>query len=313
MKNIVYLLSGLLLALTACKESKKIVGETVVGTPLSLQVPAGFYRDPQTTNVFVHNEHDASIIVNSYPLPYEKAARQFTKERFEGRDSRKLISSEVVEINGVEGLLYHTSLNIEGNNVKRWQLILPEGSSTISVVGTFIIDHEKELSEPIRNMMLSVYMDTDWKPDMSLLDFMVEPAGELKLAKMLQGPSVMYTADGKWVNPSINAGSLLCGTTESGFIDKQIQYTKEAFMQICPKCEIDGQDSLTVDGLKTQEVWGAEEDSTGIRLRYEAIVFDSLKCYYLVGLADKHNESRLKEFRSSVRTLKRKNKKDATI
>jgi hypothetical protein len=278
-----------------------------------LQIPAGFYRDPQTTNVFIHNEYEASIIVTSYPIAYEKAVRQFAKERFEGEDSRKLISSEEVKINGVKGLLYHTSLNIEGNNVKRWQLVLPEGSSTLAVLGTFIIDREKELSEPIRNMMLAAYMDNDWKPNMSLLDFTVEPAGELKLAKMLQGPSVMYTADGEWVNPSINACSFLCGTTESGFIDKQIEYAEHSFTQMCPRCEIDGQDSLTVDGLKTREIWGVEQDSLATRLRYEALVFDSLKCYYLVGLADKDNESRLKEFRSSVRTLKKKNKKDASI
>jgi hypothetical protein len=312
MKIIAYLLSGLILALSACKESKKIVGEPMTGTPISLKMPSGFYREGDK-NLFIHNVYDANILVSSYPVPYDTALLQYRKERFDQGVTRKLISGEAVKINGVNGMLYQASLNQEGYNFKRWQLVLPEGSGTLTVVGSFPIDQEKELSTPIKEMLLNAYVDTDWKPDMSQLDFTVQPAGSLKLAKMLDGPSVMYTADGEWINRSILDCSFLCGATTASHIDNLTKYTEMTFKKVCPKCEIDWQDTLTVDGLKAREIWGTEQDSLVTRLKYEAIVFDSLKCYYLIGTAEKDNEARLGEFKSSVRTLKKKDKKNASI
>jgi hypothetical protein len=310
MKIPVGILFVFILALSACKETKRIVGEPMVGTPIRLQIPAGFYRESDQ-NTFFHKEYDANIIVNSYPVSYETAVAQYSKEQFEKAEGRKLISSEQVEINGVKGLLCQAGLNKEGYNFKRWQLVLPEGSGTLTVFGTFMIEQEKELSEPMRNMLLHAYLDTDWKPDMSQLDFTVEPAGELKLAKMLDGPSVMYTADGEWVNSSVRACSFLCGSNAGGRVENPVEYTEKTFLQICPHCEIAGQDSLTVNGLRGREIWGTEKDSLATRLKYEAVVFDSLQCYYFIGTVEKDSESWLKQFRSSVRTLKKKVKSQA--
>lgn len=304
MKKLIYLILGISLLAGCRKPSKDIIATHVPGTSVRVPLPAGFYADPSITG-FRHNVYkQATILVVSVPLPYTQAVTELDKMEAVGQ---KLISKEPVTAAGTQGILCRIRITAEGFNYHQWRLVLPEGDHTITVSGTFPVDQERDISTPVKKALLATKLDG--KPDASAFAFQVQPVEELKLARIFEGPSVMYTGDGSWTNTSIFSYSLLCGSTISGPVDDLTDYTVKSFRQVCSTCVIDGQDSLQADGLKGREVWGMRKDPVATRLKYEAIFFDSTTCYYLIGTADAEYQDRLESFRTSARTWRRKGKR----
>lgn len=306
MKTLVYFILAAFLFAGCNKDSPKdTVAARVPGTPVSMPLPKGYYADPNIAG-FRHKVYQATILVISAPVPYRDAVLALEKDQLEAA-GETLLSNETVTIDGTEGVLCNLSFQADGLNLHQWRLVLPDHGHTLTVNGTFTEGQDKEVSTDLKNALLSIKLSD--KPDTSAIAFEIQPTKEMKLAKIFEGPAIMYTADGLWNNTSIFTYSFLCGSRVSEYIDSlsQIDYAVQSFQQICSTCAIDGQDSLKVDGLKGREIWGMRTDSLITRLKYEAILFDSTMCYYMIGTADKDNLSRLKDFRSSARSWKRKN------
>jgi len=304
MKTLIFLVSGIIFLAGCQKPSKEVFATHVVGTPVRVPLPAGFYADPSITG-FRHNVYtQATIQVVSVPLRYEQAVPELDNMEAVGQ---KLVAKEPVAVDGVNGILCDVRFAVDGFNYRQWRLVLPEGINTVTVSGTFPVDQEKDISAPVRKALLAVKLDG--KPDATVFAFQVRPAGGLKMAKIFEGPSVMYTGDGSWTNASIFSYSLLCGSTMAGPVSEPTDYAMQSFRQICSTCVIEGQDSLQVDGLNVREIWGLREDSVATRLKYEAIFFDSTVCFYLIGTTDEKHRDRLESFRATARNWHRKEKR----
>ncbi|MBT1708468.1 hypothetical protein KK062_09545 [Fulvivirgaceae bacterium PWU5] len=304
MKRVISFLS-IIVFVAGCKEPARVDKRVPVnGTPVSVQLPAGFYADP-TIAGFRHNIYSATILVMSIPIEYHQALVDMAKDKL-AAVGQQLVSREDVKVNGAEGVLCKLYYEERGMNFYQWRLIVPERGNTLTVNGTFTADQDKEISGTVRDALLTTQVDPVWKPDTASISFRVRPPADLKLAKVFEGPSVMYTHDGSWTNDAIFSYSMLMGRNAHA-VDKKSIYALESFRQLCSTCIIEHQDStLVVDGLPGIEVWGTRTDSLATRLKYQAILFDSTMSYYVVGTADKAHADKLEDFRASVRTWRKR-------
>jgi hypothetical protein len=293
--------------IAGCRESDRVDKRVAVsGTPVSVQLPTGFYADP-TIAGFRHTIYNATILVMSFPMEYHQALVDMAKDKL-AAVGQKLVSREDVKIEGAEGVLCKLYYEAQGINFYQWRLIVPEHGNTLTVNGTFTADQDKDISNTVRKALLTTRIDLVWKPDTTAISFRIRPPAGLKLAKVLEGPGVMYTSNGSWTNDAIFSYSLLAGSNADGVVNRQRSiYAQQSFRQLCSTCVIEQQDSgLVVDGLPGIEIWGRRADPMATRLKYQAVLFDSTRCYYLFGTADEKHFDRLKDFRAAARTWRRK-------
>jgi len=302
---------AVLISVMACKDKAATGTFTpVAGTRVSIQLPDGFYVSPG--NGFRHHKYKAGIMVMSVPLSYEDALLDLTAEKLAAAQ-QTLKSSEEVSVDGVRGTLCKVYYSAQGFNFGQWRLVLPEDHNIVTVSGTFAVNHEKEVSDVLRHALLTLKMDQSAKADPAAVGFTIEPTEGLKLAKVLEGPSAVYTLDGAWTNASLFTYSVVCSTAPR--MDTLVGMPTvaiDAFRQVCPGCQVERQDSLTVGGLPAREVWGTDGDST-TRLKYQALIADKSTYYFIVGTADEAHHDRLEDFRSTTRTWKRSVKSDESL
>jgi hypothetical protein len=304
MRRIIRFLS-IIVFVAGCKEPARVTQRALVrGTPVSVQLPAGFYAD-STIAGFRHNVYNATILVMSFPIEYHQALVDMAKDKL-AAVGQKLISREDVNVNGADGILCKLYYQEQGMNFYQWRLIVPERGNTLTVNGTFTADQDKDISSAVRDALLTTQLDPAWKPDTVSISFRVRPPAGLQLAKIFEGPSVIYTHDGSWTNDAIFSYSLLAGSN-IGVASQREVYAMKSFRQLCTTCVIEHQDTtLLVDGLPGVEMWGTRRDSMATRLKYQALLFDSARSYYLFGTADENHFDRLEDFRAAVRTWRRK-------
>lgn len=304
MKHIIRFFT-IIVFVAGCKEPARVSQRVLVrGTPVSVQLPTGFYADP-TIAGFRHTVYNATILVMSIPMEYQQALIDMAKDKL-AAVGQKLISREDVKVHGAEGVLCKLYYEAQGMNFYQWRLIVPERGNTLTVNGTFTADHDKEISSTVRDALLTTRVDPAWKPDTAAISFRVRPPADLMLAKVTEGPNIVYTHNGSWTNDAIFSYSLLVGSNTS-VVDQRLIYAMQSFRQLCSSCMIERQDTtLVADGLPGIEIWGKRADSVATRLKYQAIVFDSARTYYMMGTADEAHFDRLNDFRAAARTWRKK-------
>lgn len=290
------------------KELKKEYA-VVTGTPVSLKLPAEFTLD-STIAGFRHKDQTATIMVISLPKPFREAVNQLdsVKMKLAGQD---LLSKEEVKVGDVNGILCYLSMLSQGTNFRQWMLILPDNQSTLTINGTFLWQDEKRFSDVVKKSLLTTLIDPNAGTDTTMLSFEFDTA-ELKLAKVLEGPSVLYTNDGVWSERSIADRSFFGSSSriQTNAFLSQSYYAEQYFQQMCSTCSIhDIRDSLRIDDLNSVELWGFIEDSTKT-LKYQAMLFDGDRFYVLIGTAAYDQEKNLEMFRAISRTFRRKGKED---
>ena len=302
---------AILISVMACKDKTATGTFTPVpGTRVSIQLPDGFFASPG--NGFRHHTYKAGILVMSVPLPYKTALLDLTAEKLAAAQ-QTLKTAEDVTVDGVQGTLCKVYYSAQGSNFGQWRLVLPEDQNIVTVSGTFAVDHEKDVADKLKHALLTLKMDQAARPDPAVVGFTIAPTDDMKLAKVLEGPSAVYTLDGAWTHASLFTYSLMCSTApRMDTLVAMPTVAMDAFRQVCPACDVEQQDSLTVDGLPVQEMWGTDGDSTA-RLKYQAVIADKSAYYFIVGTADEAHRDRLDDFRSVVRTWKKKAKKGTSI
>jgi hypothetical protein len=280
----------------------------VKGTPVSLKLPAGFMPD-STIGGFRHKDQTATIMVISLPKPFEEAVDQLDKDKMK-QAGQELLSKEEVKVGNAKGVLCYINMLSQGSNFLQWMLILPDRQSTvITVNGTFLWQDKEKFSSIVKKSLLTTSLDPDAGSDTNMLSFEFDTA-DLRLAKVLEGPSVLYTDDGEWSERSISDLSFYGSSSsirKEAFFSESY-YAEQYFLQTCSICTIDDiKDSLKIDGLRSVELWGFTEDSTKT-LKYQAMVFDDTRYYVMIGTAARDKEKNLEIFREISRTFRRKGK-----
>jgi hypothetical protein len=286
-------------------ESKRL---TIPGTMVSMIPAEGFQLTPEIAG-FKNYVKIASIIVMEIPQQYQTIVSGITKENI-ARQKTTLLDKEEVEVAGKKGLLYKITRLDKGINFNQWVLVLPVEKHTLTVNGTYLKQNEKDLSETIREAMLT----TRIQPAAKLTDalrFAIEP-DSLKFARILGGPSVMYTRSGAWTDSAIFDLSFFAGpSTETDILEPTQEFAEQQLKEICADCVLEETDiqPVTIDNLKGFELVSASRDSTTHafkRLKYEVILYDTTRYYLMVGTSSRESDAHVQMFKGISRSFRRK-------
>jgi hypothetical protein len=280
----------------------------IVGTVVSLVPPENFVRAEHLTGIW-NQKLRATIIVAEIPRKFGVASQEVKKDDTL-RGGLKVLSEQKVEVDNRIGILYHLNRRNPPNNFNQWMLVLPNLNYTTAVSGTYPAADEDKLSVAIKRAILTTQIAGDESKLIQSVPFEVNlEKPSLKLAKVLKGPSLVYTADGIWSDSSMFATSFYIGPSyplKNAIADKE-NFAKENFKKICSACLLDTSsvNSVMIDSLKGFEVWGYTNNNH--KLKYQVILFDEICYYLLVGTAIQDQQKNLQQFQRISRTFRKKN------
>jgi hypothetical protein len=283
---------------------------SVVGTPISLCPPADFELKMELGG-FHHRSLPASILVVEIPQPFNEAVLELTEEKL-ATQSITLLSKENVQVRGEEGVLCHVNKKSNGTDFGQWLLLLPNGNTSVTINGTFLKKDDERFSQLIKQAVLTSRINEGATSDEDVLPFALDVAGTpLKLAKILQGPSVMYSESGNWADHASGELSFFAGfSTSDPFLVHDKETLKEQIKQLCNTCSYaeDSIAAVTIDKLKGFEVAAfSEADSVHSKmLKYVTVLFNEGRYYLLVGSASRQYDENLDLFRKVGRSFRRK-------
>ncbi len=294
-----------------CSDKKEKITEVkpvqIPGTQVSLVPGPGFVLAPGIAG-FNHTNLTATIIVLETPKPYDSILAEISKEKMKAQGTT-LLRLDTVSIAGSTGRLYKSSRLTDGVTFFQWVLVLPLQGHALTVNGTFLQDDDLAASPMIKEMLMSTHIIENAN-DEAVLSFTVQ-ADSLKFAKILEGPSVMFTKSGEWNESSIFDLSFFAGPSNTNQpMEKSKDFVLWQLKEFCADCEVikNGIQPITIDSLTGYEVIALSKDSTGFvkRLKYEVMLFDSTRYYLLVGTSTKNSNDRVEMFKKISRTFRKK-------
>jgi hypothetical protein len=281
----------------------------ISGTVVSLVPPGDFVQAEHFTGIW-NQKLRATIMVAEIPRKFSVASQEVKIGDTLG-GGLKVLSEQKVEVDKRMGLLYHLNRRNPPSDFNQWMLVLPNLNYTTAVSGTYPAADESKLSGGIKKAILSAKIALDESKLFQSVPFEVEmEKPSLKLAKVLKGPSIVYTADGIWSDSSMFATSFYIGPSYplKSAIDDKESFAKENLRKICSTCLLDTSsvNRIEIDNLNGFEMWGYT--NAGQKLKYQVILFDEAHYYLLVGTAATNRQRNLQQFQRISRTFKRKNR-----
>ncbi len=126
-------------------------------TRVSMVVPEGFTLVPGFPGV-TRADRGASIVITEVPGPFSEVMDSFTQGVGTDR-SMRMVKSEQVQVNGVEGTLMVIARTDQGTVFHNWLLLFGQGPSTVMVAATVPEKAEAELAPSLRASMVGVKWD----------------------------------------------------------------------------------------------------------------------------------------------------------
>lgn len=307
-----FILMLISVALWRCAEKKPLVN--ITGTVISLSPPEGFTEIPQLGG-FKHQELKATIMVVELPKAFDVANEQMLQEDSLS-SGMKILSREEVRVDGRKGVLLQVNRRNPARSFNQWMLVLPNANYTTSINGTYLAKDEKVLSDQIKEALLTTHIGNNENSLVATLPFELSiEKPTLKLAKVLTGPSVVYTADGVWTEHSLLSTSFYVGQSLRSKMTQPV--SKESalgmFARVCPNCKIEDNNlsEVSIDNLKGLELWGYTEQ--GHKLKYQVVLHDNDHYFQMVGTASEDQDTFLEMFRAASKTFKRKEQAEGTL
>jgi hypothetical protein len=283
----------------------------IPGTPVSLCPPADFQIKVESGG-FRHVREAASIMVVEIPLPFEKAKEELTSDKLTVQ-AIELLTKDEITVKGLTGVLYKIRKPGTGENaIEQWVLLLPNGNTSVTINGTYLPKDREKFSSCIKKSILSSSIDLSTKADTALLPFeILVKNSALRLAKILQGPSGVYTVDGAWPPQTPDALSLFVGPSVP---DPLLLHNKEVAIsqlkQLCGNCRIhdDSVSAVVIDGLNGYEIVASSADNVrGVNiLKYQVILFDGIRYFLLIGTSPDSHQQNLASFRETSRSFRKR-------
>lgn len=275
---------------------------TIAGTPVSLVPPAGYVAAPEIGGI-KDTKHTASIIAVETPRPFKETVTGLTEEKLL-MEGIRLEAKEEVTIDHHEGVLYSVNLFSGGLNYQQWMLVLPYERGTLTINGSFLKNDEAKISQALRTALLTVKLNGSPSRDKAL-PFQVDVA-ELKEARIMPGPSVVFTADGAWTEESLQQLSFFAGASPLDMPVATEELARAQFHEMCGSCELIESSiaDVTIDSLDGLEMWGYTPGKK--KLKYQMLLMDSSMVYIMIGTANRKPEKFLELFKTSGRTFARK-------
>jgi hypothetical protein len=276
----------------------------ISGTTVSLCPPEGFVPSP-TQQGFRNPKLQATIMLVEIPKKLGVATRDLEAgDSLEG--GMKVLSKKEIQVDGRGGLLYQLSRKSGARGFNQWMLVLPNSHYTSAITGTYPDKHEETLSDEIKEALLTTRIATDESTLYQSLPFGVSIDGSfLKPAKVVAGPSVVYTSDGIWSDSSMQSTAFYVGQATPKTGDTE-EFAHEVFSLVCSTCDLDSSSvkPVTIDDLKGFELWGYTKSAH--KLKYQVVLFDKAGYFLMVGTAISDQEKNLQQFQAASKTFKRK-------
>lgn len=280
----------------------------IEGTLVSLCPPEGFVPSPAQRG-FRNPQLQSTIMLVEIPKKLGIATRDIEAgDSLEG--GMKVLSKKEIKVDGRGGLLYHLSRKAGARGFNQWMLVLPNAHYTSAITGTYPVKHEETLSDEIREALLTTRIATDESTLYQSLPFEVRiDDASLKPAKVVAGPSIVYTADGVWSDSSMQSTAFYVGLTSPKTDDTEA-FVREVFGLVCSTCDLDSTSvkPVTIDSLNGFELWGYTRSVH--KLKYQVVLFDKASYFLMIGTAISDQERYLPQFQSASRTFKRKTGKN---
>jgi hypothetical protein len=299
-----------MLFVTGCSGEKDQQREYVVipGTPVKIIPPEEFTLAPDMGG-FKHNRLTASIMIQESPKDFKTISESYSASAQTQQGGELLLSLPVV-VDSTDAMLCKTFRISEGLNFVQWTLVMKLQDHAITVIGTYLKQNDRELSGKVKEALLTTRINKIVKDSRNALAFTIE--GEpLRQAKVMQGPSIMFTESGEWSDRSIFQLSFFAGPSlENTLIERSPDFAIGQLRSICADCKVEkgGVKQISIDSLEGYEIVSYRTDSATNtqRLKYQVVLFEDTRYYLLAGTASERHEENLSTFRTIAHTFKRK-------
>lgn len=299
-----------MLFVTGCSGKKDQQREYVLipGTPVNIIPPEEFTLAPDMGG-FKHNRLTASIMVQESPKDFKTVSEGYSAPAQIQQGGELLLSLPVV-VDSTDAILCKTFRVSEGLNFVQWTLIMKMEDHVITVISTYLKQNDRELSGKVKEALLTTRISRKATDLKNALAFTIQ--GEpLKQAKVLQGPSVMFTRNGEWNDQSIFQLSFFAGPSiNNTIVERSEDFALGQLQTICADCKVvkNGINKVVIDSLDGYEVVSFRNDSVSQsrRLKYQVVLFDDTRYYLLVGTTSEQHDENLATFRTIANTFKRK-------
>ena len=302
----IYLVVFCLVGCSDKKEQREYI--SVPGTLVKIIPPEEFTLAPDIGD-FKHNRLTASIMVQESPKDFKAVSDSYTDSTLMRQGGELLISVPVV-VDSTDAMLYKTFRVSRGLNFVQWSLVMKMEDHVVTVIASYLKQNDRELSGKIKEALISTRIDKKSDRKNSLLSFTIE-GQPLKQAKLLQGPSVMFTGNGTWNDQSIFQLSFFAGPSlENAIVERSADFAMGQLRNICADCKVekDGLTQVSIDSLDGYEIVSYRNDSAANtqRLKYQVVLFEGTRYYLLVGTASENNKENLSVFRTIAHTFRRR-------
>ena len=293
-----------------CSEKKEQQRDYVQipGTPVTIIPPEEFTLAPDLGG-FKHNRLTASIMVQESPKDFKTVSSNYA-DSVQAQQGGELLISLPVVVDSTEAMLYKTFRVSQGLNFVHWSLVMKTQNHVLTVISTYLKQNDRELSGRVKEALLTTRIEKKATSKNNILSFTIE-GKPLKQAKLLQGPSVMYTGNGEWNDQSIFQLSFFAGpSVDNTIIERSEDFVLGQLKNICADCKVEdnGITKVLIDSLAGYEIVSYRNDSVSHlrRLKYQVVLFDDIRYYLLVGTTSERYEENLATFRTIAHTFKRK-------
>ncbi|MBX9686662.1 MAG: hypothetical protein K2X27_08165 [Candidatus Obscuribacterales bacterium] len=262
--------------------------EAVPGTRIRMNKPDGFER-AATFSGFQNADKGAAIMITEIPAPYRLAISGFNEQRMAAK-GMKLLSMVEQKVADYEGQLLELRQASQGVQFHKWILVFGNASFAQVITGSFPAAHAKELSEKIKQAILSSSFDESATKPSEQKDLAFEltgveglkfagriqnallfnPSGELPKQKLEHTPCSFVVAQ------SISIGKLRVDD-ESTFSRERLKQSPELKL-----IEILSEASVKIAGLPGKEILASAKSKSDEDLFVYQVMLFTQDGYYIM-------------------------------
>lgn len=262
--------------------------QAVAGTRVTLQPPAGFVVADRFPG-FVQAERGASIMVTEIPGPASEILAAFTREQLAPR-GMTLRSSEPRTVAGRTGLLIALSQSAAGTTYDKWIVAFGDSVGATLVTATYPQAHAAELSEPMKQAVLSARPSADGPADpFEGLRFSIDPGPRLRIATRMgnvllfnEGGTLPASGGADPAAPFLTAGSSF-SPVDLGDLAGFSRERLLASDPVLPLRNITG-GPVTIDGSEAYELFADAAEGSVRQKFYQVIIPDGSHYFIVQGL-----------------------------
>lgn len=170
--------------------------QSVTGTKVRLQPPESFQPAKQFSG-FIEESKQATISVQEFPFSFSKMREVFERPEELQKRGITILEKETVQVAGKDAILLKVEQRLGSSDVLQWILMQGTDTESVFIKAGFLKENTAELSEPLKQSLLTSQWDPSTKPEKLNLGYSLTPQGDLKLA-LEQRETQLYSQQGKF-------------------------------------------------------------------------------------------------------------------